>query len=488
MSGEHAFRRIDDQITYYGTLDDVVHRYPWGSERFGRPLDLHAIRAQLVTAAIYDKTVVINDGYLIANPLLIPDIEDVSTSLIGTMIKGQAAYLYARGGEANLIEGMERTAKGGAGVTTHAAIMADTDRWPRLKNGLELLERHSRNEVIPWPHDKNMGHVFFLLMESVREKTGLQSATTVPDRLRSDFDAIFKKFKDRLDEDFDQARTVWEEEAWTHFRGSDLDETTLGASRFSVGELREQPEYEDVRAMMNVANEMYHLAQSAGSSRGIELTPAHALQKPGRLIGVATALPDDHEGLLAPRDTGGDSEVYSMLNQLMLSIPSELMFTGDFSFIEQLRSVSGVQDARDLYLDTLWRFANGVATFDDAVSARDGYATRLAEILQGHVVDPWTLRAVEHLGELIIATATAPLTPFAGWLLGVGKDSLKNRLFERVSKRRIEVALNKEGIRASQERAPMTRDIGLYIGPLEKNGLAAMLARVGPHSKARAPT
>lgn len=205
-------------------------------------------------------------------------------------------------------------------------------------------------------------------------------------------------------------------------------------------------------------------------------------------MGVATALLDDHEGLLAPRDPGGQSEVYAMLNQLMLSVPSDLQFTGDFSFIEQLRDVSGVRDARGLYLDTLWRFANGAATFDEAVFARDGYALRLAEILHGRVVGSRTLRYVEQLGELIIATATAPLSPFAGWLLGLGKDSLKNRLFERISKRRVTLALQTEGIRASQDHAQMTRDIGLYIGPLESSGLAGVLARVGPHSKARQST
>lgn len=485
--GDAEFRRINDQVTYYGTLDDVVYRYPWGKRRFGLPLDLHAIQGQLVTAAIYDKTVVINDGYLIANPLLIPDIEDISTSLIGTMVKGRAAYLYARGGEANLIAGMERTAKDGLGVKTHAEIMADRERWPRLKNGLEELEHHSRGDVIPWPYDKNMGQVFYLLMRSVRERTGAQSATTVPDHLRADFDAIFERFADRLDDSFDQARTVWEEEAWTHFRGSDLDDTTLGAGRFKVEELRAQPEYEDVRAMMNVANEMYHLAQSAGASRGLELSAGHSLAKSGRMMGVATALLDDHEGLLAPRDPSVEGEIYHKLNQLMLSVPSDLRFGNDFSFIERFRSISNVKDARGFYLDTIWRFANGNETFENAVNSRDAYAKCLAEILHGHVRGSRTLWTVEQLGELIIAVATAPLSPFAGWLLGIGKDSLKNRLFERISKRRLLVALQKDAIQRAQDHAPMTRDIGLYIGPLERKGLAAMLDRVGPHPKSLRP-
>jgi len=166
------FRKINDQVTYYGTLDDVVHRYPWGQERFGRPLDLHALQSQLVTAAIYDKTVVINDGYLIANQLLVPDLSDTSTSLIGTMIKGRFAYLYARGGEARLIEGMERTAKDGAGVKTHAAIMLDKERWKLLRHGLSQLEYYARGEIIPWPYDKNMGHVFYLLIVNGGVKPG----------------------------------------------------------------------------------------------------------------------------------------------------------------------------------------------------------------------------------------------------------------------------------------------------------------------------
>ena len=177
-------------------------------------------------------------------------------------------------------------------------------------------------------------------------------------------------------------------------------------------------------------------------------------------------------------------EPLAKLNQLMLSIPSDLRFGKDFSFIERLRSVSGVKDARGLYLDTIWRFANGNETFENAVNARDAYAKRLAEILHGHVRGSRTLWAVEQLGELIIATATAPLSPIASWLLSLGKDSLKNLLFERVAKRRILVALQEDAIRAAQDRTAMNRDIGLYIGPLDSKGLTAMLDRVGPHPKA----
>lgn len=479
------FRKINDQITYYGTLDDVVFRYPWGQGEFGQTLDLHAIQSQLVTAALYDKTVILNDGYLIANQLLLPDLDVPSSSLIGSMLKGRFAFIYGRGGDMQLVEGVERTAKNGAGVRTHAAIMSDSNRWEKLKHGLRELEDYTRGRIIAWPHDKNMGHVFYLLMRSIRDKSGELTQTSVPDHLRADFDVIFKCFENQLDANFDQARTIWEEQAWIHFLGRDIDGTTLGTGNFTVEELRSYPVYRSIRVMMNIANEMYHLAQTAGVGRSLELSKQHVLASDQRHIGVATALVADHEGLIAPREPVRDGGTYRALNQLMLSIPPNVRFTRDFSFVEKFQTWE-VKEAREQYLENLWLFANGRATFDNGIKARDRYAKQLARVLLGSVKGPRIFRYVEQLSELIIGFATSPLTPIQSWFVGIGKDSLKNQLIERVSRQALEVSLMKEGIAAAQDQS-MLRNQGLYIGPLNETGLKRLLENVGPHPKAVKP-
>ena len=60
------FTGFRDQLTYFGTLDDVdIERYPWPTE-----VDLPTIRQQLITSAIYDKKLLINDGGVVANATL----------------------------------------------------------------------------------------------------------------------------------------------------------------------------------------------------------------------------------------------------------------------------------------------------------------------------------------------------------------------------------------------------------------------------------
>lgn len=486
--GEEEFRPFNEQTTYYGSLDDVVYRYPWGKEWNGRQLDLDAIRSQLVTAVIYDKTIVINDGYLIANPLISPDLTDTSRSIFGTMLNTKAAFLYSRNGDAKLEEGLERTAASGQGVKSHAAIMRDPKRWADMKWGLQNLDHLARGHVLAWPSDKNMGEAFYLLMKGIADRSGEDTHSTVPDTMRSAFDSIFRAFEDLLDESYDAARTKWEEVAWRHFLGRDLDDDTEGAGNFTVEQLRTYPCYNQVRVMMNLANERYHLAQSAGAARSIAQSPRHPLSKEGKTVGVFTALVDDHDRLLAPYGRVTDIAKQAALNQLTLSIPPELRFTGNFTFIERFFGEKRLNEARSLYLTQLHRFANddGGVSFAAAAEARDDYARLIADALLGHVKAARSLNYAERLFDLILSYSTAPLDPVASWFVDLGQDSLKNILVERVAKRRIAVALREEGTRRAQAKPRQTRDEGLYVGPLHPPGIDQLLGKVGPHPKAAA--
>lgn len=482
MSDEEI-RPFNEQTTYYGTLDDVVYRYPWGRERHGRPLDLRAIRSQLMTAVIYDKTVIINDGYLVTNPLISPDLMNPVSSLLGTMVKGNAAYLYSRNGETRLEDGIERVASGASPVSSMRKIIENRELWGQLRWGLRSLDDLARGKVLAWPGDKNMGEAFYLLMKSLVERSGAETGTTIPDHLRADFDVIFRMFEDRLDDSFDAARSKWEEVCWRHCEGRDIDETREGSDNFSVEQLRDFATYDRVRVFMNIANEMYHLAQSAGAARSMAQSPVHPLSRGGKCIGVATALVDDHLGMVAPRWVRPDEARDRAISQLMLSVPPDLRFTGDFSFVEKFGHIRVVHDDRAEYLAMLHDFANDRMTLDRAVAIRNGYAQRLSELMAGHVQANRPLRHSGQLLQLILAQATAAMAPAGGWLLGIGLDSLHNRLIERVGRDRIATTLLRDGLAAAQ--GGMTRDEGLYLGPLDGAGIDRILNRVGPHPAVR---
>ncbi len=271
------FRR---QLTYYGILDDVVQRYPWPAR-----INLRSIQHQLITSAIYGKRILINDGYLLANPMLVDDLSDIGHSLTGALLRSGVARLFTRSGDSNLAEGIERTAEH---VASHRALINDRKRWPRLRSELEALADDVGHRNVPWPRDKNMGQIFYLLMERIAGLSGRESEAIVPRQLRGDFDAIFELYRGLMNPTYDGARNYWEEACWRHLAGRDVDPGALGTLRLQRAQLAAFPEYPRVVPFMNVANEVYHIAYSAGAARSVALSSDAALTD--STVGVATAL------------------------------------------------------------------------------------------------------------------------------------------------------------------------------------------------------
>lgn len=338
------------QVTYFGTLDDVVERYPWPN-----PLDLRSIRQQLVTSAIYGKRILINDGYLVANPLLLPDLAKTSTSLIGTLLTSGVARLFARDQQADLATGLELSAE--RGVTTHRLITSDSKQWPRLRRQLDFLSRQAGGRSLTWPKDKNMGQIFHILMGRVAGLPGAARAAIIPDDAGHDFDAVYRRFDDALDKQrFDAARTLWEEEAWRHVTGTDIDPTTLGTSRIPKERLVRQPGYDRVRAMMNVANVVYHMSCAIGAAHSMRNAPARR-GEPDE-VGVATALVSVFPDIVASELSAGssvDDAKARAMNQLMISIPPDLEFGDDFSFVRSVDGDDATRECRDAHLESLQR-------------------------------------------------------------------------------------------------------------------------------------
>lgn len=484
------FTDFQRQLTYYGVLDDVVDRYPWPTS-----MAPQAIRQQLITSAIYGKQILINDGYLIANPMLLEDLRDIRHSLIGVLLDSGTARLFTRSGNTNLAEGIERTSEH---VATHRKLVSDRKIWPTLRGQLDIVSKRAAGSALPWPADKNMGEIFYLLMERIAASDHALGSRIVPLGLRDDFDVIFRLFQAMISPKFDGARNYWEEACWQHFAGYDIDPHALGAIRMEQARIEAYPEYQRVRPFMNIANEVYHLAYSAGAARSIALRGE--AEPSGTIIGMAsafvTAFPDLAGAERVTRDDGIDEAKLQALNQLLITLPADIEFGNDFDFVAEIRLSSDVRLAGDAYLDGLEAFCRDEMTFDAMLTVRDGYVAELSRRMAKKLRRGASYLAGDSLSDLLVAAATSPLHYAGGWLLGLGTDVVKNKLIERMLEARVTAALTSEGATAASAGinrktgelpVPLARKMGLYLGPLKQPGIKALTDQVSPHPDSPKP-
>lgn len=472
------FTGFHNQAMYYGVLDDAVERYPWSNQ-----VDLHSIRQQLITSAIYGKRILINDGYIVANPLLVPDIRDINRSLVGALLTSGIARLFSRDRNADLVLGMERSAKH---VTSHRRIVQNRTVWSDMRRKLGYLSSEVRHRTVVWPTRKNMGHLFYLLMERVAALPGERRDSMIPPALSADFDSIFRCFADNIDrKSYDGARTLWEEYAWRHFAKRDIDPNAIGAGNVPKEELVREHAYDDVKQMMNIANEIYHLAYSVGAFESVR-NSASAEDRLLR-VGVSTALVSifpDIVGAEPLREEAFRPEKVGALNQLIITLPDGLRFSDDFSFVRSIQSDDEIRQSREVYLLALHNFANDDCGHYEAQRARDDYVALLANLMAPKLRVNRTLLGYKGFSELMLALATdGMLTPYFGWMLSTGVDHFRTKIIERLLVSRLEISMLEEGIHATQTRdaIPLARKYGFYLGPLKADGAQRLADQVGPH-------
>jgi hypothetical protein len=487
------FSGFQRQITYYGTLDDVVDRYPWPN-----PLDLRALRQQLITSAIYGKQVLINDGYLVANPLLVPDIKNIDGSLLGEMLTTGVARLFSRSHETDLAQGIMGTAER---VRSHRLITESSD-WPRLRGQLDYLSRQVGHHAQTWPAEKNMGHLFYLLMARLAALPGHDRDAIIPRANGEDFDAVFRMFDDAIDkQSFDSARSIWEEYAWRHVARRDIDPNALGAVRIPMERLTLFPGYDRVTVLMNIANEAYHFAYAAGAGHSVRTDPARKPDDPSD-VGVSTALVSAFPDLASREridEATQDPEHLARFNQLIVSLPADVEFGEDFRFVRSIDADDEVRGSRTAYITALEQFANG-GDFAAAYRVRTDYVKALAKYMGPALRIKRRYIGYQKLSDLMLnyasdfainAITELPkiLAPGIGHLISTGVDHMRGKMIERMLSARVEAALGEEGIRATQVRGalPLARKYGFYLGPLQPDGVKLLLDQVGPHPSMRSP-
>lgn len=192
----------------------------------------------------------------------------------------------------------------------------------------------------------------------------------------------------------------------------------------------------------------------------------------------------DLVGSEAASGHGLDERRASEMNQLMLHVPGDIEFGGDFAFIRDIETDGTLRVTRDAYLSELDAYAAGRAEFSHALRVRDEYARAVANCMTGAVKRKRHWLAYEHLCDLLLEKPISAMSvvPGLGWLLSIGVTHLRGQIIERMLKQRLEVSLGEAGRLAASNggTTPLVRQLGFYLGPMNGAGTAKFVAEVGP--------
>ena len=84
---------MQQALTYLGTLDDVVQRYPWNIE-----IGLQQFNQMLIRKALLGEKIIINDGYLLNHPFARQALLNPTSSPLKALIEANFVQVMSRSG------------------------------------------------------------------------------------------------------------------------------------------------------------------------------------------------------------------------------------------------------------------------------------------------------------------------------------------------------------------------------------------------------
>jgi hypothetical protein len=447
--------------TYMGTADDVVRRYPW---KHGWSID--SINNQLIHSVIYDQNLVLNDGYLVANPELLGSLKNLNKSLLGNVLLAGTATLFCRSNPRNLAEGLLKSAEK---LETHKKALSGKNEKTFVTE-MQTLQKYVNHSPIQWPVDKNTGAIFASFINMLNYNNGLE--LSLPnDKRKNDFDTIYRLFSDSMDENFNEARQEWERICWSKFGGIDIDEY----DPFSPF-LQKQPCYERVRVMMQVANEAYHMAYTSAMSWS--LRGENVGSRP--LTAFCPAYLDVFKKSIISEEEAHIR--YEGLGSVLISF--DLAKFGkdcDFSWIRELVLNNEIVEVREEYLRLLSNYMSWNGDLPDVQKSANRYRNSLAKVVADHL--PTYSDIADSLfsffgGVQIVSALKAidSLRAQAAIATPINLDPVKS-VKQIVETKEIEAMLERPGLNSTWygSTKSLARDLGLINAQLDQKKVEEIL-------------
>lgn len=335
-------------VNYYGSIDDVVHRYPWKFKLTSQRL-FHSMAAQVIDG----RPLLLNDGYLVNHPVARSAVLQKDNLLWALLEKG-FVKLYVRGGENyNLQEMPERMSH----VESFRDLVGDRVpgvSWRELRRKLASVDKRMRDHgaLVSWPN-YDTGSGFKVLVDRINAKESSARSLGLGFLVRNEtLREFLKRFRDRLESDPRGPRDQWEK----------LAKQISEDRRYNV----ENPT-QFVAKFMRLANEMYHYNQ------GVML--AATLNEP---VSVETQTSAAFDDLLKIRDIGLE-EVPSFPR---LHVPLAVSHVHPSKIASFLDADSRIGRARLVWIETRESYwANPAGGREAAREAAKEYSSRIREAI-----------------------------------------------------------------------------------------------------------
>lgn len=425
----------------------------------------------MLLGAIYGREILINEGYLIANKFLIEEIRDQRTSLIGNLIHGGMARVYARGGT-NLSQGI---INGIAKIDTHRKILEEN---PNILKNLDVIAKRANNSILPWPSELNTGHLYWKVLVDDSSPSGKELSAYNPE-YRKLFDRVLKRAESEIGDNYQGVRTLIERFAWLEASNGAVTPDNFDPYSSNLSQMHG---YEQVRAIMNVANECYHKAQSIAAFA--------SEQRNGKPVLTPKVFTQTHfsrpkyfniNELSSDLNNKHKQQLQSKLDQLILTL-NNVRLGNDFSFIQDLELHEGVRETRTQYLNSINEFINEEITFEEAETARNRFASQFAESIQNSASAPIGLKLVKiatNIGASQISSlfASSALGIIGASIVAEALNGLNGTIVKRLHKSIIETQLSADAIKHSQDGQP---------GELARRALSGHIGYMGELDAAKA--
>jgi hypothetical protein len=469
-------------LTYLGTADDVVRRYPWKEG-----CSIESINHQLIHSVIYDQKLAINDGYIVANPELISSLDNLNTSLLGNALLTGSVVLFSRAGPTDLAAGISKSA---LRVNTHKLAL-EGKHGKHLVGNLETLQKYVSQFSLKWP-ECNMGAIFGSTLGSLAGTSKLKDA--IPEALMGDFEIIYKQFELDMNVNYSEARQHWEILCWRHFENIEIKDY----DPFSE-EVKRKRGYENVKVLMQVANEAYHMAYSCGLHSsivtGINETQAYSIRP-------LTAFCPAHFDLFQTELLNEENNLqFNKLGNLLISVkPVYFKDNANYSWLDSLEKDRECRELRDQYTTHLDNYIHYRCSYDEAYRVTREYKFKIAELIanEASTVTDIVEVAVNFFGGHQILSAAKSINKL-GKLLGVSEptntrtinsvkrvvdisEKIINAPKAMLESREIVRSLEREGVFMSEYGGDkqMAREFGLINAPLDAIKVSALLKPIKP--------